>query len=70
MKDVIHVMQTAQQRLEGFELGFTDKVQTVLAILRAKGVVARTTKATADKWHLLLAGGPSLYLKPSQKVVP
>ena len=56
MKDVIHVMQTAQQRLEGFELGFTDKVQTVLAILRAKGVVARTTKATSDKWHVLLAG--------------
>ena len=56
MKDVIHVMQIAQQRLEGFELGFTDKVQTVLAILRSKGVVARTTKATSDKWHVLLAG--------------
>jgi hypothetical protein len=56
MKDVIHVMQIAQQRLEGFELGFTDKVQTVLAILRAKGVVARTTKATSDKWHVILAG--------------
>ena len=42
--------------MEGFELGFTDKVQTVLAILRAKAVVARTTKATSDKWHVLLAG--------------
>ena len=56
MKDILAILETAQRRYDGYELSFRDQTQTVLAILRAKGVVARTTKATSNKWHVLLAG--------------
>ena len=56
MKDILSILETAQKRYDGYELSFRDQTQTVLAILRAKGVVARTTKATSNKWHVLLAG--------------
>ena len=55
MKDILVILETAQTRYDGFELSFRDKTQTVLAILKAKGVLARTRKAQSNRWHTLLA---------------
>jgi hypothetical protein len=55
MKDIITILETAQKRYDGYELSFRDQTQTVLSILRAKDVLARTRKANSNKWHTLLA---------------
>ena len=55
MKDILAILETAQRRYDGYELSFRDQTQTVLAILRAKDVLARTRKATSNRWHTLLA---------------
>ena len=55
MKDILAILETAQKRYDGYELSFRDQTQTVLAILRAKDVLARTRKAQSNRWHLLLA---------------
>ena len=55
MKDILTILETAQRRYDGYELSFSDQTQTVLAILRAKDVLARTRKAKSNRWHLLLA---------------
>ena len=55
MKDILAILETAQKRYDGYELSFRDQTQTVLAILRAKGVLARTRKAQSNRWHTLLA---------------
>ena len=55
MKDILSILETAQKRYDGYELSFRDQTQTVLAILRAKGVLARTRKAKSNRWHTLLA---------------
>ena len=55
MKDILAILETAQKRYDGYELSFRDQTQTVLAILRAKDVLARTRKAQSNKWHTLLA---------------
>lgn len=55
MKDIITILETAQKRYDGYELSFRDQTQTVLSILRAKEVLARTRKAQSNKWHTLLA---------------
>lgn len=55
MKDILSTHETAQRRYDGYELSFRDQTQTVLAILRAKGVLARTRKAQSNRWHTLLA---------------
>ena len=55
MKDIITILETAQRRYDGYELSFRDQTQTVLSILRAKDVLARTRKAQSNRWHTLLA---------------
>jgi hypothetical protein len=55
MKDIITILETAQKRYDGYELSFRDQTQTVLSILRAKDVLARTRKAKSNRWHTLLA---------------
>jgi hypothetical protein len=55
MKDIITILETAQKRYDGYELSFRDQTQTVLSILRAKDVLARTRKANSNRWHTLLA---------------
>ena len=55
MKDITTILETAQKRYDGYELSFRDQTQTVLAILRAKDVLARTRKAKSNRWHTLLA---------------
>ena len=45
MKDILTILETAQKRYDGYELSFRDQTQTVLSILRAKDVLARTRKA-------------------------
>jgi hypothetical protein len=55
MKDILAILETAQRRYDGYELSFRDQTQTVLAILRAKDVLARTRRAKSDRWHTLLA---------------
>jgi hypothetical protein len=55
MKDILTILETAQKRYDGYELSFRDQTQTVLAILRAKDVLARTRKAKSNRWHTLLA---------------
>ena len=55
MKDIITILETAQKRYDGYELSFRDQTQTVLSILRAKDVLARTRKAQSNRWHTLLA---------------
>ena len=55
MKDILAILETAQKRYDGYELSFRDQTQTVLSILRAKDVLARTRKANSNKWHTLLA---------------
>ena len=55
MKDILTILETAQKRYDGYELSFRDQTQTVLSILRAKDVLARTRKAQSNKWHTLLA---------------
>ena len=55
MKDILAILETAQKRYDGYELSFRDQTQTVLSILRAKDVLARTRKAKSNKWHTLLA---------------
>jgi hypothetical protein len=55
MKDILTILETAQKRYDGYELSFRDQTQTVLSILRAKEVLARTRKAQSNKWHTLLA---------------
>lgn len=55
MKDILAILETAQRRYDGYELSFRDQTQTVLFILRAKDVLARTRKAKSNPWHTLLA---------------
>ena len=55
MKDILTILETAQRRYDGYELSFRDQTQTVLSILRAKDVLARTRKAKSNRWHTLLA---------------
>jgi len=55
MKDIITILETAQKRYDGYELSFRDQTQTVLSILRAKDVLARTRKTQSNKWHTILA---------------
>ena len=55
MKDILSTLETAQRRYDGYELSFRDQTQTVLTILRAKGVLARTRKAQSNRWQTLLA---------------
>jgi hypothetical protein len=55
MKDILAILETAQRRYDGYELSFRDQTHTVLSILRAKDVLARTRRAKSDRWHTLLA---------------
>ena len=55
MADIISLLTMAQERLDEFDPVFNDKAATVLAILRSKGVVARTRLAQSNRWHQLLS---------------
>ena len=55
MKDIITILETAQKRYDGYELSFRDQTQTVLSILRAKDVLARTRRGQSNRWHTILA---------------
>ena len=46
MKDILAILETAQRRYDGYELYFRDQTQTVLAILRAKDVLATNTQSS------------------------
>ena len=55
MADILSLLTMAQERLDEFDPLFNDKAATVLAILRSKGVVARTRLAQSNRWHQLLS---------------
>ena len=55
MADILSLLTMAQERLDEFDPVFNDKAATVLAILRSKGVVARTRLAQSNRWHQLLS---------------
>lgn len=55
MQDIITLMEEAQRRIDEHNPCFTDKVETVLAILRSKGVVSYRRISQNGAWHTLLA---------------
>ena len=55
MQDIITLMEEAQRRIDEHNPYFTDKVETVLAILRSKGVVSYRRISQNGAWHTLLA---------------
>ena len=55
MQDIITLMEEAHRRIDEHNPYFTDKVETVLAILRSKGVVSYRRISQNGAWHTLLA---------------
>ena len=53
MKDLIPLMQQAQQRLDSYDAQFEDRANTILGILRSSGVVS--SKPRWGRWHKLLS---------------
>lgn len=53
--DVVHLLEQAQKRLDQHDFAFNEAVDTVLGILRSKGVVSHKRISVNGKWHRLLA---------------
>ena len=53
--DFVLLMEEASKRLEAYDPIFTDKTETVLAILRSKGVISSKRLQQNGKYHSILA---------------
>ena len=53
--DIVLLMEEASKRLETYDPIFTDKTETVLAILRSKGVISSKRLRQNGKHHSILA---------------
>jgi hypothetical protein len=53
--DIVLLMEEASKRLETHDPIFTDKTETVLAILRSKGVISSKRLQQIGKYHTILA---------------
>ena len=53
--DVVHLLEQAQKRLDQHDFAFNEAVDTVLGILRSKGVVSHKRISVNGRWHRLLA---------------
>ena len=53
--DIVLLMEEASKRLEKHDPIFTDKTETVLAILRSKGVISSKRLQQNGKYHTILA---------------
>ena len=53
--DIVLLMEEASKRLETYDPIFTDKTETVLAILRSKGVISSKRLQQNGKYHSILA---------------
>jgi len=53
--DIVLLMEEASKRLETYDPIFTDKTETVLAILRSQGVVSSKRLRQNGKYHAILA---------------
>ena len=53
--DIVLLMEEAAKRLETHDAIFSDKTETVLAILRSKGVISSKRLQQNGKYHTILA---------------
>ena len=53
--DIVLLIEEASKRLEAHDPIFTDKTETVLAILRSKGVISSKRLQQNGKYHSILA---------------
>ena len=53
--DIVALMEEASERLERFDAVFLDKVETILAILRSKGVLSSKRLQQNGTYHTVLA---------------
>jgi hypothetical protein len=53
--DIISLMEEASARLERYDAEFVDKVETILAILRSKGVLRSKRLQQNGSYHTVLA---------------
>jgi len=53
--DIVLLMEEASKRLEAQDPIYTDKTETVLAILRSKGVISSKRLQQNGKYHSILA---------------
>ena len=53
--DIVLLMEEAPKRLETYDPIFTDRTETVLAILRSKGVISSKRLQQNGKHHTILA---------------
>ena len=53
--DIVLLMEEASKRLETHDPIFTDKTETVLAILRSKGVISSKRLQQNGRYHTILA---------------
>ena len=53
--DIVLLMEEASKRLEKRDTIFTDKSETVLAILRSQGVISSKRLQQNGKYHTILA---------------
>ena len=53
--DIVLLMEEASKRLEKYDPIFTDKTETVLAILRSQGVISSKRLQQNGKYHTILA---------------
>ena len=53
--DIVLLMEEASKRLEAYDPIFTDKTETVVAILRSKGVISSKRLQKNGKYHTILA---------------
>jgi hypothetical protein len=63
--DIVLLMEEASKRLETYDPIFTDKTETVLAILRSKGVISSKRLQQNGRYHTILAA--SLVLAHEKK---
>ena len=53
--DIVSLMEEASERLERYDAEFVDKVETILAILRSKGVLSSKRLQQNGSYHTVLA---------------
>ena len=53
--DIVLLMEEASKRLETYDPIFKDKTETILAILRSKGVISSKRLQQNGKYHTILA---------------
>ena len=53
--DIVSLMEEASARLERYDAEFVDKVETILAVLRSKGVLSSKRLQQNGSYHTVLA---------------